>query len=212
MDPSKFQESKGLSLRLPVLTLLLVGTAVVIAQCPALSSWLIYDRSAILSGQIWRMFTGHWVHFSTSHLVYDSVALGIAGWMIETQKLRNFGWLCLLAPWFISSALLVFEPQMQWFGGLSALATTAVAYLALCGLHDSADWRWVCLALLLGIVGKIAFEITTGRMMFVSGANNSITVCTSSHVAGVLIALVFYGWTTFVNRPCEDRVCRRQSA
>ena len=103
------------------------------------------------------MFTGHWVHFSTSHLVYDLLALGIAGWIIEARGLPHFGWLCLLAPWLISAVLLLFEPQMKLFGGLSALATTAIVYLALFGLHDAAPWRWVCLAALLGIAGKIYF-------------------------------------------------------
>src|SRR5580698_8778088 len=98
MDIAKFQKSKSLTLRMPIMTMLAVGAAFVVAAVPEWSEWLVYDRRAILSGQIWRLFTGHWVHFSTSHLVYDSLALGIAGWMIETQKLRNFGWLCLLAP------------------------------------------------------------------------------------------------------------------
>jgi len=132
--------------KLPVITTLMVGSGVVIALFPSWSSWLIYDRSAILSGEIWRMFTGHLVHFSPSHLVYDLLALGIAGWIIETQKLPHFGWLCLLTPWLISAILLLFEPHMKLFGGLSALATTAIVYLALFGLHDAAPWRWVCLA------------------------------------------------------------------
>ncbi len=111
------------------------------------------------------MFTGHWVHFSTSHLIYDSFALGVAGWIIETQKLRNFGLICLLAPWLISGALLLAEPQMEWFGGLSALATTAVVYLALCGLGEAGPWRWVCLMTLLGFVGKTAYEFAYRNMM-----------------------------------------------
>ena len=191
MDTSKPQ---GLVRRLPVITLLLVGSGVVIALFPGWSSWLIYDRSAILSGEVWRMFTGHWVHFSTSHLIYDLLALGIAGWIIETQKLPHFGWLCLLAPWLISAVLLWFEPQMKLFGGLSALATTAIVYLALFGLHDAAPWRWVCLATLLGIAGKIIFETTTGRMIFVTTDNVPVAVSVASHISGVLIALLFYGW------------------
>jgi hypothetical protein len=61
-------------------------------------------------------------------------------------------------------------------------------------LHDTAPWRWVCLAALLGIIGKIVFEITTGRMIFVTTVNNPVTVSTASHVSGALIALMFYGW------------------
>jgi rhomboid family GlyGly-CTERM serine protease len=186
-------QSQGLVRRLPLITSLLVGGGVVIALFPGWSSWLVYDRSAILSGQIWRMFTGHWVHFSTSHLVYDLLALGIAGSIIETQRLPNFGWMCLLAPWFISAVLLCFEPQMKCFGGLSALATTVIVYLALFGLHDAGPWRWVCLAALLGITGKIIFEMTTGRMIFATTGNISVAVSATSHLTGALIALLFYG-------------------
>jgi rhomboid family GlyGly-CTERM serine protease len=185
----------GLDRRLPVITLLLVSGGLVIALFPGWSPWLIYDRSAILSGEIWRMFTGHWVHFSISHLVYDLLVLGIAGWIIENQKLPRFGWLCLVAPWFISAVLLLFEPQMKVFGGLSALATTAIVYLALFGLHDVSPWRWVCLAALLGIAGKILFELTTGRTIFVTTKDIPVAVSVASHISGALIALLFYGWS-----------------
>lgn len=192
MDTSKPQ---SLGSRVPVITLLMVGSGVLIALFPGWSSWLIYDRSAILSGEIWRMFTGHWVHFSTSHLVYDLLALGIAGWIIETKKLPYFGWLCLLTPWFISATLLLFEPHMKIFGGLSALATTAIVYLALFGLHDAAPWRWICLATLVGVANKIIFEMTTGRMIFATTGNVPVTVSVASHVSGAITALLFYGWS-----------------
>lgn len=198
MDAS---QPPGLNRGRPVITLLLVGSGVVIALFPGWSSWLVYDRSAILSGEIWRMFTGHWVHFSTSQLVYDLLALSIAGWIIESQKLPHFGWLCLLTPWLVSAVLLWFEPQMKVFGGLSALATTMIVYLALFGLHDTAPWRWVCLVALLGIVGKILYEMTTGRMIFATTANVTVAVSVASHVSGALIALLFYaGSKIFVGR------------
>lgn len=192
MDASKPQASPRLVWQWPVITLLMVGGAITVAMLPGWSAWLVYDRSAILAGQIWRMFTGHWVHFSTSHLIYDSMALGVAGWIIETQKLRNFGWLCLLAPWLISGVLLVVEPQMKWFGGLSALAACAVAYMALCGLHDGGMWRWVCLSTLVGLIGKVVYEIITGHMLFVTTVNQQVAVSTASHISGVLVALAFY--------------------
>ena len=197
-------------MRLPVITLLMIGPAVLIAQFPCWSSWLVYDRSAILGGEIWRMFTGHWVHFSTSHLIYDSLVLGVAGWMIEVKRLPNFGWLCLLTPWLISGLLLMAEPQMEWFGGLSALATAAVVYLAMFGLHDAGLWRWACLATLLGIACKVAFEITTGQMIFATVTNKSVAVSSASHVCGTLVALLFYRVTSPASRTA--RPARRLEA
>ncbi|HSY19880.1 MAG TPA: rhombosortase [Candidatus Acidoferrales bacterium] len=182
----------GLSRRLPVITLLLLGSGVLAASCSGWSSWLVYDRSAILSGEVWRMYTGHWVHFSTAHLAYDLVVLGIVGWIIETKPLPNFGRMCLVAPWLISGGLLLMEPQVKYYGGLSALAVTAVVYLALYGLNEAGAWSWICLSALLGLAGKTAFELITGHTLFVTG-NDTVKVSVASHVLGALVALVFYG-------------------
>ena len=197
MDAPK---SSGLNRRRPLLTLLLVGGAVV-ATIPGLTPWLVYDRAAIVSGEVWRMFTGHWVHFSTAHLFYDVLALAVAGWISETQKLPNFGWLCGLSPWLISAVLLFGEPQMRYFGGLSALATTCICYLALFGLHNHTCWRWICLVALLGICGKIAVEAATGRMIFAIIQEAPVRVAVASHLAGAGAAFLFYACTKF-GQPC----------
>ena len=179
--------------RLPILTLLLLGGALAVALLPACAPWLIYDRSAILSGEVWRLFTGHWVHFSIRHLAYDGLTLGIIGWMIETRGLPRFGWFYALAPWAINSILLVFEPRMNFCGGLSGLATAALVYLALCGLSDPAPWRWVCAAALLVLAGKTTFELATGRTVLATLDNLPVVVSVASHLAGAATALIFYG-------------------
>jgi rhomboid family GlyGly-CTERM serine protease len=178
--------------RLPLATLLMVGSAVVVALFPRWSAWLIYDRSAILSGQLWRMFTGHWVHFSTRHLVWDLIPLGLAGWILEARRSPCFGWFCFLSPWAISAALLVLEPQMRFCGGLSGLATAAIALLAVGGLLDAPPWRWVCVAVLLGLFGKTIFELVAGHGLWVNFNDPSVAVSATSHLAGAATAVFFY--------------------
>jgi rhomboid family GlyGly-CTERM serine protease len=187
MDDSK---PPALGRRIPFLTLLLIGGAVAAALFPRCAPWLVYDRTAILSGEVWRMFTGHWVHFSLRHLVYDVAPLGLAGWIIETRGLRGFGWFCALAPWAISAALLVFEPQMRFCGGLSGLATGALVFLALGGLSDPPPWRRVCGAVLLALAGKTLFELAAGRTVLDTLAGLPVVVSVTSHIAGAATALV----------------------
>jgi len=193
MDTTPTPARQNLTPRLPLITLLMICAAVVISLVPGADSWFVYDRSAIFSGEIWRMFTGHCVHFSPSHLFYDCLALGIAGSIIEIKRLPNFGWLCLIAPWCISAVLLIGEPQMRRFGGLSALATAVMVYLALFGLEERGLWRWVCLVVLAGVIGKIVFENATGHMFFAAVKDDSVSVSLTSHVCGVLFAAFFYG-------------------
>lgn len=176
--------------RWPVVTSWFVLSAVVVGYVPSLRDFLIYDREAILSGQLWRMFTGHFVHFSSSHLFYDATALGIASWIIESQDLRYGRLLLLLAPVVISIALIIFEPQMQFYGGLSGVATAAVVYLAVGGLRQKSPWRAICAGALVLIATKIVFESTTNGMLFVT-AEEPAFISVTSHVAGVVVGTIY---------------------
>jgi rhomboid family GlyGly-CTERM serine protease len=187
-----FSKSQILSRRAPPLTLLMVASAVVVALVPSWASWLIYDRSAILSGQLWRMFTGHWVHFSSRHLVYDAIALGTASWIMEARKVQRLFWFFIFASLSINAAMLVFEPHMRFCGGLSGLATAAITLLALHGLQDPPPWRWICVAALFGVAGKILYEWVTGHCVFVTFDDAPVVVSASSHIAGAATALVWY--------------------
>jgi len=176
----------------PYLTLIAIVSAVLIALFPACAPWLLYDRSAILSGQIWRMFTCHWVHFSARHLISDVLPLAIAGWIIETRRLPGFGWLCAVAPWTISAALLVFAPQMQYCAGLSGLATAAITFLALHGLSERGPWRRLCIATLFILAGKTSYEIIAGDSLFGTFNNLPIFVSAASHLAGAATVFVAF--------------------
>lgn len=193
MDTSQSPERQSVTSRLHLITPLTIGGAIVFALIPGADAWFVYKRSAILHGEMWRMITGHWIHFSLSHLFYDCLVFGVAGSIIETKRLPHFGWLCLLAPWCISAVLLAVEPQIEWFGGLSALATAAMVYLALFGLEERGPWRWACVAILAGITGKVIYETITGHMLFATVKDEYIFVSPLSHVCGALFAMLFYG-------------------
>ena len=54
------------SQRVPLWTLALVGSGLLIYSMPGWTAHLVYDRTAILSGEVWRLITGNFVHWSTS--------------------------------------------------------------------------------------------------------------------------------------------------
>ena len=176
----------------PVITLLLLGAALAVAWCPGLAPALIYDRPAILAGESWRLFTGHWVHFSSAHLAFDLVALGVAGAIAETRSTPRFGWLCLVAPWSIGAVTLVLAPDMRYCGGLSGLAVAVLVLLALSGLGDSRGWRRVWLAVLIGVAAKLGYELVTGHTAFADPSAGGAVVCVASHFAGAGTALIIH--------------------
>jgi rhomboid family GlyGly-CTERM serine protease len=170
---------------------MVVVVAFIVYQIDVLSSVLAYDRAAILDGQLWRLMTGHWVHFSQSHLVYDTLVLGMAGGIIEQSSRKLFASLCLLASFLTGIAMLVFEPRLNICGGLSGLATAAIIFLAATGLKEKGMWRWFSATVLLLAAAKILFEAVTGNFLFLNSPETSFVPVPINHFTGAVVGFGF---------------------
>jgi len=177
---------------LPIVTLVVVGLSVLIYLLPG-AGRLVYDRDAILAGEWWRVITGHWVHFSAQHFLYDTTAFGFAGAMVERRGHRNFGWLCAIAMVVISGSMFVFEPRLEVCGGLSGLATAAVVFLTLHGLEEQGAWRWICGLALVLCLAKLLVELTTRHFVLLQAPGGLMPV-PANHIAGALTAAGVYVW------------------
>jgi len=152
-------------MRPPLWTLLICAGAALIFGLPALRPILIYDRSAIAHGELWRLVTGNLVHLSTAHLGCDLAAFFIAGAIIEVRGYRGFPVMCLTAGTFIGIVLYCAEPAMYYFAGLSGVAMAAVTFLCLHGLTEKGAWHWLCAAVLAGVTAKVGLELTFGKSL-----------------------------------------------
>ena len=189
------KKPEGPGRQVPIVTVLVVPAAIGAYVIPGLASLLVYDRAAILSGEVWRLLTGNWVHFSASHLLYDLLALGIAGWIIERRGYPYFGHLCALSALGIGTVLLAGSPEVQSYGGLSGVATGAIIYLALHGLKEPGPWRWICVAALVLTVGKALLESMTGRFIIQAAGSAPFVPLPLSHVVGGLTASLLFCWS-----------------
>ena len=189
------KKPEGPGRQVPIVTVLVVAAGIGTYVIPCLASQLVYDRTAILSGEVWRLLTGSWVHFSASHLFYDLLALGIAGWIIERRGYPHLGLLCMLSALGISTVLLAVRPEVQSYGGLSGVATGAIIFLALHGLKEPAAWRWICAAALVLVVGKVLVESTTGWFIIEAGGSVPFVPLPLSHVVGGLTAALLFWWS-----------------
>jgi len=171
--------------------LLAVALAVTVYGLPGLQAALVYDRSAILAGELWRLLTGHWVHFGATHLLYDAILLGLGGWVIAQRRYRHFAALCLLSALSISLSLLVLRPDMAFYGGLSGLAMASTVYLALKGLGEPAPWRGASALVLLLCAGKLLYEAWLGPLGLVDTEAGWV-VEPLSHAIGAGCAVMVY--------------------
>ena len=124
-------------LRIPVWTISIILLSTVSFISGGLSSLFIYDRAAVMEGELWRLFTSHLVHFSKFHFLYNIITFGIFGWIVEQQYYTYFGRLLLLMAFIIGITLLIMNPDMLFYGGLSGLAHGTFFYLALHGIYKS---------------------------------------------------------------------------
>ena len=175
----------------PVTTILIIG-AFLTYFSQGLSGILVYDRSLILSGEIWRLLSGHLVHFSKGHLLSDLLTFAVAGLIIESRRYSGFGLLCVISAVGVGVVSLLFLPDMYRYGGLSAINISAITYLCLFSLNKNEPKRWVYLVILLLTVFKIIHEIATGQMLFTSADNTSIVPVPLAHLTGIIVAILFF--------------------
>ena len=181
-----------LKTRFPVWTLAICAGTALVYSLPPLAAILIYDRTAIADGELWRLVTGNLVHYSAVHLGYDLLAFLVAGIIIETNGYRHYPLLCLTAAAGIGMVLYWGEPAMFYYAGLSGVATAAVVYLCLHGLIEKGAWQWMCVAALFGLGIKVAIEFTLDEPLLVASGTKEFLPMPQSHLAGACVALFLF--------------------
>lgn len=182
--------------RFPIFTVAVIALSMAAALSP---SMLVYDRERIISGELWRNFTCNLVHFSSNHLTYNALVFGVVGWLMESRAYREFGWLCLLSPGFIGLSVFLTRPDLQFFGGLSGLATAAVVLLALRGLRERNPWPCIAVLALGATAIKIVVEFSSGHLIFADSRVLPMKPVPEAHLAGAFCAAVI--WTLFRRLP-----------
>ena len=187
--------------KFPWLTLGVIGLAMVVSAVPVLSRWMVFDRAAIIGGQWWRLITGNWVHFSADHLLADTVAVGMAGALIERREgMRSF-WLYAAAAAVVGLAVLFLAPEVAQYGGLSGVACGAFGYLALNEIKRSSARRWLPMLVLALLVAKVGWEYATGHALFVN-MHDGTMVLPLAHAAGLLSGVGY--WMVLIVRRWAD--------
>jgi len=187
---------------LPFGTILVLMVSVLSYLSPDVASLLVYDRLAVMNGQWWRLVTSHVVHFDRLHLVYDLIAFGLIGWILEARLCRYFYFLCALLAFSIGIALFIMKPGMMRYGGLSGLACGLFIYLALIDLYHSKLLRIPCWIVIGAVSIKIIFEGCTGQSIFPYSKQAFFVSMWEAHAIGSLMAI----WIFFAGRVVKRKI------
>lgn len=181
-----------LTTHFPWITLFVLLASAVASGVPALSGLLVFDREAILGGELWRLFSSHLVHFDARHWAYDAVAFGLAGWIVESKNYRHFPAMCLSAAFAICTVLLRTAPDMRYYGGLSGLACAAIGFGALHGASEPPPFRTICRLVLVLLPLKLVIEVITQTPLLPYEASRAFVAMPSAHVVGLLAAVAVF--------------------
>lgn len=178
--------------RLPFATLAALAAAATLYVWPALAPHLVYERGAVHDGQLWRLLTGSWVHFTASHLALNAAALAAVGLILERRGCARFALLCLIGAASAGIAVHVASPELARYGGLSGVVTAAFVYLALRGIAEPSSARWLYALLAAALACKLSWELAGGRLPFALPEDGSFAAAPMSHVGGALAGSLFF--------------------
>lgn len=168
--------------------------------------WLRFDRNGILSGEIWRLFTGHFAHLSWTHLLTNLLGLALV-WGLFGHHLPAKRWLHVITfnALGISLLLLVVDSHIHWYVGLSGVLHGM--FLVGC-LYDMRTGRWDSKLLLALLIGKLLWEQLRDNSAGATSFINQLIelflggpVIVDAHLFGAIMGLITY----FIFRRIEGR-------
>ncbi len=159
----------------------------------ALNALMEFDRALILKGEIWRLFTGHLVHWSAAHFYLDALVFVAQGIVFEPKIGRGYAQVLGIAGGAISLSLLLFQSDLAAYRGISGLINTQLVLGTGLFVFDPDLKRSVkafYMAVLSVHMFKIAYETVFKVPFFVTGALGDMGLFTPlAHLIGVIVGL-----------------------
>jgi rhomboid family GlyGly-CTERM serine protease len=171
------------------LTCLVTGAAVVVFLFQGFADLLVYDRTAIASGQAWRLVTGNLVHFSNQHFFYNGLTFLVMGCLVERRRYPQLALLCISSASLIGLALYFLAPAISVYGGLSGVDCALVIYLGLNGIGKRERWPFLYAGILSLTLLKISLEYAWGGYLFVDAPEHGFVPVPLAHVVGSVTAV-----------------------
>lgn len=165
--------------------LLIIGMTLIHLGGETVRGMLRYERADVLQGEWWRLISAHFAHGDTRHLALNLTGLVLLS-VLFAGCYSLAGWLvvALFSMAAIAFGLVFYEPQLDWYLGLSGVLHGLLAGGAL------AWWRreppLLALALSVLLVGKLGWEQWQGAWALAG----SLPVVVNAHLYGALGGLL----------------------
>jgi rhomboid family GlyGly-CTERM serine protease len=133
----------------------------------------------VAHGEVWRLVTGHWTHWTADHLLWDVLTFLLLATLCETLVSRR----ALLAAvagsaLLISAGFWVALPELVRYRGLSGIDSALFVLLAVALLRREGGGAAAGLPglALLAFLARTVWEVSTGGALFADGAGSFVPV------------------------------------
>jgi rhomboid family GlyGly-CTERM serine protease len=149
---------------------------------------LVYQRELILQGEVWRVFTGHFLHTNGFHLLLNLAAL-IMLWALHGRfySLKNYCALFLLCSLVTSMGIFFDSEYITQYVGLSGVLHGVFVFGAMMDILSKDKTGYL---LFIGVWVKIAHEQIYGASSDVSSLIEA-SVAVDAHLWGAIGGLMF---------------------
>ncbi len=153
---------------------------------------MVYERNLWLSGEIWRLLTCHFAHYSPEHLAYDLAGFAIAMALLRGEKIEKMtvllGWTFLL----VGVAVVAIEPSMSAYGGLSGAVSGVLTYAAVQMSAEQGRGKAAGIGLLVLLAVGLFYIGGTERGLFAAFGTDGVLPSFTAHAAGIAAGLFCY--------------------
>jgi rhomboid family GlyGly-CTERM serine protease len=155
-----------------------------------LGSGLAWERAGILHGELWRLWSGHLVHYSVSQAGADTLVLFVMGLYAEPLVgSRRFGLMLAGAAALLSLGMLVLAPALNEYRGASGLAvlTAVLGGVLAWRRHPGSRPMLACAA--PALAAKTLWEACAQTAAF-ADLPAGVSVAWQAHLLGALLGVL----------------------
>jgi rhomboid family GlyGly-CTERM serine protease len=155
----------------------------------SVAAGLAWERSAILHGELWRLWSGHLVHFSFSHAGADALVLVAMGMIAEPLiGSRRFALVLGGGGALISLGLLALAPGLLEYRGASGLAVLVAVLGAVPAWQRYPIGRPMLACAALALASKTLWEACAHTAAF-TDLPAGVTVAWQAHLLGAVLGI-----------------------
>jgi rhomboid family GlyGly-CTERM serine protease len=181
----------------------LTALFLVLALWPGADTLLRYHRESIAAGQVWRVFTGHFVHLNLAHALLNGAGtLLLAAVFSRDLTPRACVVMTLATPFVISLGLWLKQPGLFAYVGFSGVLH-GLLYFGVLRLLLVAPWLAGTALLLL--IGRQVWEQTAAYDPDYLRGLIGGRVMPDAHLFGALTGLAAGAWSLWRDRLHKPR-------